>query len=596
MQKSHVVLYNTSPQGYMLPGAKRREVNGVLESTVAAMWRGLREKSGITKGQFSFFHRDWAAESIGRWAPPNQPSIVFEVFAIDIPPDKQFLQLREPDAAKSVGNAAINGARWCPIERVLKLDVKTHVRWMDFKIAVDRMKEHVWVYARDAKNSTTTDQEGAAGQIIRDHGEVVYNVMKDRRDSRNKRDQMCHINGQQVDFTPDSGATSSCITYATLQKLGAHNYKIKKLTKPYSILLADGNATTIKEHIFEATITITAWSGARQSLIGCEIILMPGNAGPLLLGRPQLAQLRILPLRVQVECAVNRHAQEVKLKYREPTPTARAVSQITTYSHKFNKPPTSDEWGDKMTNDDIDAIAAPNLTNPNYESERRVAIESMIGRIDVPDMSNKGLVALKKLIWKYEACFHTQAGMAGAAKVPPLDIKLKDSTREFPRVAARKYSPHHTDDMKRQVKAMEEAGILSKEPVPTPYVSPALCVKKPSGEIRICSDARLINSLTENIVHPLPFCHTITRDIHGHFFMTTDLLKFYWQLPLSDATSRLCGLLLPWGVWQYRRCPMGLKQSAAHATKILEDLLRGVDNCKSYVDDVVCYHIDEKKY
>ena len=65
--------------------------------------------------------------------------MVFEVFAIDIPPDKQILQLREPDAAKSVGNAAINGARWCPIEHVLKLDVKAHVRWMDFKIAVDRM-------------------------------------------------------------------------------------------------------------------------------------------------------------------------------------------------------------------------------------------------------------------------------------------------------------------------------------------------------------------------------------------------------------------------------------------------------------------------
>ena len=207
----------------------------------------------------------------------------------------------------------------------------------------------------------------------------------------------------------------------------------------------------------------------------------------------------------------------------------------------------------------------------------------------MPDMPPKCLKKLKKLIWEYEDIFQTMVGAKGLAKVQPLHIELLDSTKEFPPVGVRKYSPHHVKEMKEQLEAMVKMGVLIKRPRPTPFVSPALCVKKPDGSIRICCDSRRINSMTKSIVHPLPHCGTITRDVKGKFFLSTDLLKFFWQVPLTKEASHLNGLLVPWGVYEWLACPMGLKQSAAWCSKILSELTRELHNVKSYVDDCLAW-------
>ena len=119
------------------------------------------------------------------------------------------------------------------------------------------------------------------------------------------------------------------------------------------------------EHIINASITITGWSGAAQQLRGCEIVLLPGREGPLLLGRPQLGQLEILPLRVQIETAVNRHDQRRRARSgqrsQQKKAAAMALREITTYSHEHNPPDRSDKWGAKMSDQDVDDIAAPNF-------------------------------------------------------------------------------------------------------------------------------------------------------------------------------------------------------------------------------------------
>ena len=132
MHKGYVALYQTKPVGYMLPAAKRREANGVLEPAGTAMWRGLWERAGITKSHFSFFHQEWRPESIGQWVPPHQSAIVFEVFAIDIPATEPRWALRAPANSNTDEDATVNGARWYPIRKVLRLDVQSHARCVKF--------------------------------------------------------------------------------------------------------------------------------------------------------------------------------------------------------------------------------------------------------------------------------------------------------------------------------------------------------------------------------------------------------------------------------------------------------------------------------
>ncbi|MDA3078826.1 RNA-directed DNA polymerase, partial [Campylobacter sp. JMF_06 NA1] len=68
-----------------------------------------------------------------------------------------------------------------------------------------------------------------------------------------------------------------------------------------------------------------------------------------------------------------------------------------------------------------------------------------------------------------------------------------------------------------------------------------------------------------------------------------DLLKGFWQVPLTDRAKEISAFVTPDGLFQYKVMPFGMKNSPATFQRLINSILAGLDNCKAYIDDVIIY-------
>ena len=68
-----------------------------------------------------------------------------------------------------------------------------------------------------------------------------------------------------------------------------------------------------------------------------------------------------------------------------------------------------------------------------------------------------------------------------------------------------------------------------------------------------------------------------------------DLLKGYWQVPLTNRAKQLSAFVTPDGLYQYRVMPFGLKNAPATFQRMINQLLGRMEGCEAYIDDVVVY-------
>lgn len=68
-----------------------------------------------------------------------------------------------------------------------------------------------------------------------------------------------------------------------------------------------------------------------------------------------------------------------------------------------------------------------------------------------------------------------------------------------------------------------------------------------------------------------------------------DLLKGYWQVPLTSRARELSAFVTPDDFLQYRVMPFGLRNAPATFQRLINKVLSGLSNCEAYLDDVVLY-------
>lgn len=98
----------------------------------------------------------------------------------------------------------------------------------------------------------------------------------------------------------------------------------------------------------------------------------------------------------------------------------------------------------------------------------------------------------------------------------------------------------------------------------SPWSSPCLLVPKPDGTSRFCTDFRRANSVTKTDSYPLPRMDDCVDRIGGARFVTKlDLLKRYWQVPLTARASEVSAFVTPDNFLQYTVLAFGLKNAPA---------------------------------
>ena len=68
-----------------------------------------------------------------------------------------------------------------------------------------------------------------------------------------------------------------------------------------------------------------------------------------------------------------------------------------------------------------------------------------------------------------------------------------------------------------------------------------------------------------------------------------NLLKGYWQVPLSEYAKELSAFVTPDGLFQYTVMPFGMRNAPATFQRMINRVISGLEGCAAYIDDVVIY-------
>ena len=163
--------------------------------------------------------------------------------------------------------------------------------------------------------------------------------------------------------------------------------------------------------------------------------------------------------------------------------------------------------------------------------------------------------------------------------------------------AARKMSPEKQRELDRQLDDMLRQGII--EYSRSPYTSPVhLVPKKEKGAYRFCVDYRKLNAQTENQSFSLPRIFDVTNRLHGaKVFSSLDLRNAYWQVNIRPSDRIYTAFSCPRGTFQFRKIPMGTKNSAFSFQMAISYILKGTEDFAfAYIDDILVFSKDTQEH
>ena len=142
--------------------------------------------------------------------------------------------------------------------------------------------------------------------------------------------------------------------------------------------------------------------------------------------------------------------------------------------------------------------------------------------------------------------------------------------------------------MDKEIQYMLDNDII--EPCSSPWSSPCLLVPKPDGSSRFVTDFRKVNAVTKVDCYPLPRIDTLIDEVANAKFVTKlDLLKGYWQIPLTERAKDISAFSNGNNLYRYLVCPFGMRNSGCTFQRFMDIVIRGLEHTKVYVDDLIVY-------
>lgn len=143
------------------------------------------------------------------------------------------------------------------------------------------------------------------------------------------------------------------------------------------------------------------------------------------------------------------------------------------------------------------------------------------------------------------------------------------------------------------VKEMERLGIIER--AATSYISPVAAVIKRDGTIRLCLDARRLNSQMERdheaprpieqILNTLNFDGTTNRK----YFSRLDATNGYWQIPLAPESRKYTGFMIDSKTYVFRVLPFGLSTASSSFVRMISRVFGPEFDSFliAYIDDIL---------
>ena len=148
--------------------------------------------------------------------------------------------------------------------------------------------------------------------------------------------------------------------------------------------------------------------------------------------------------------------------------------------------------------------------------------------------------------------------------------------------------PFKLQHLQCEIEYMIENDII--EPSSSDWCSPCILVPKPDGSYCFCTDFRKLNAVSKTDYYLIPLINDCIDKIGPAKFVSKfDLLKGYWQVPLTECAKQVSTFVTPKGLCQYKVMSFGMKDAPATFHQLINQLLCDLDGCSGYIDDVIVY-------
>nr|XP_033942276.1 uncharacterized protein LOC117449038 isoform X2 [Pseudochaenichthys georgianus] len=200
--------------------------------------------------------------------------------------------------------------------------------------------------------------------------------------------------------------------------------------------------------------------------------------------------------------------------------------------------------------------------------------------VDLPNYLSH-LLDIQKLIFDFACIFNDTPSQTS---VLAHDVVLTNPSPIKQR--AYRVNPVKREVMKREVEYLLKNGFA--RPSSSPWSSPCVLDTKSDGSPRFCTDFRKVNAVTVPDAHPLPLIDDCIDEIGpAQFVSKLDMLKGYWQVPLTQRASDISAFVTPYSFLQYTVMPFGMCNAPATFQRLVNLVLGHVPDCKAYLDDIV---------
>ncbi|KAJ3561342.1 hypothetical protein NP233_g10248 [Leucocoprinus birnbaumii] len=385
----------------------------------------------------------------------------------------------------------------------------------------------------------------------------------------------------------DSGAALVLISEKVVSRLGLERHP---LPRPMSITTATRAHTSYREYV---KLSLSS-SNLEYKASPTHAIIAPSLSYDIILGMPFLRRnnIQIDALASTVTDIARGYTlvghelqeyQRLKRTSRHIKPTSAREQVATT---KRYRRALLAELKEKL-------IAKKEELDMSAVEKRPLAeiIAAISARIISSEEELRHREEREQVLKDFEPVF---ADVPHADKLPTdvlAEIKLKDANFTM---ATRTYScpQKFREAWKTLIQQHLDAGRIQESSAP--MASPAFIIPKadPTALPRWVNDYRILNKNTVPDSYPLPRIDDILADCgKGKIWGTIDMTNAFFQTRMKPSDISLTAVSTPFGMYEWRVMPMGLRNAPAiHQRRVNQALRRYLGKfCHIYLDDIIIW-------